>query len=56
MLPSLVRAPLVRAVPSAGPPLTASMSMTLYTFDKDSGGKSACTSKCADAPRTVRCR
>jgi predicted lipoprotein with Yx(FWY)xxD motif len=48
MLPGLVRAPLVRAVPPAGPALTASMGMTLYTFDNDSEGKSACTGKCAE--------
>ena len=52
MLPGLGRAPLVRAVPPAGPALTASMGMTLYTFDNDSEGKSACV---GSAPRTIRC-
>jgi predicted lipoprotein with Yx(FWY)xxD motif len=31
-----------------GPALADSRGMTLYTFDKDSGGKSACTGKCAE--------
>ena len=31
-----------------GPALANSRGMTLYTFDKDSDGKSACTGKCAE--------
>ena len=31
-----------------GPALADSRGMTLYTFDKDDGGKSACTGKCAE--------
>lgn len=31
-----------------GPTLTDARGMTLYTFDKDSNGKSACTGKCAE--------
>jgi predicted lipoprotein with Yx(FWY)xxD motif len=31
-----------------GPVLTDAKGMTLYTFDKDSGGKSACNGKCAE--------
>ena len=31
-----------------GPALADSRGMTLYTFDKDSDGKSACTGKCAE--------
>ena len=33
---------------SKGPALADSRGMTLYTFDKDDGGKSACTGKCAE--------
>jgi predicted lipoprotein with Yx(FWY)xxD motif len=33
---------------SKGPALTDARGMTLYTFDKDSDGKSACTGKCAE--------
>lgn len=32
---------------SAGPVLTNTAGMTLYTFDKDDGGVSACYEKCA---------
>ncbi|MGE0258249.1 MAG: hypothetical protein AB7H71_07450 [Alphaproteobacteria bacterium] len=31
-----------------GPALTDAKGMTLYTFDKDSAGKSACNGKCAE--------
>jgi predicted lipoprotein with Yx(FWY)xxD motif len=31
-----------------GPALTDAKGMTLYTFDKDGGGKSACNGKCAE--------
>lgn len=31
-----------------GPALTDAKGMALYTFDKDSGGKSACYGKCAE--------
>ena len=31
-----------------GPALTDAKGMTLYTFDKDSAGKSACSGKCAE--------
>jgi predicted lipoprotein with Yx(FWY)xxD motif len=31
-----------------GPALADAKGMTLYTFDKDSEGKSACTGKCAE--------
>jgi predicted lipoprotein with Yx(FWY)xxD motif len=31
-----------------GPALADAKGMTLYVFDKDSGGKSACTGKCAE--------
>ncbi|WP_448203049.1 COG4315 family predicted lipoprotein [Azospirillum sp. sgz302134] len=31
----------------AGPVLTDSKGMTLYVFDRDSGGKSACNGQCA---------
>jgi len=31
-----------------GPALTDAKGMTLYTFDKDSEGKSACNGKCAE--------
>lgn len=31
-----------------GPALADAKGMTLYTFDKDSGGKSACNGKCAE--------
>jgi predicted lipoprotein with Yx(FWY)xxD motif len=33
---------------SKGPALTDAKGMTLYTFDKDSDGKSACNGKCAE--------
>ena len=33
---------------SKGPALTDARGMTLYTFDKDSAGKSACNGKCAE--------
>jgi Uncharacterized protein conserved in bacteria len=32
---------------SAGPVLTDSKGMTLYTYDKDAGGKSTCNGQCA---------
>ena len=32
-----------------GPALVDAKGMTLYTFDKDAGGKSACNGKCAEA-------
>lgn len=32
---------------AGGPMLTDSMGMTLYVFDKDAGGKSACNGQCA---------
>src|SRR5690242_20581370 len=31
-----------------GPALADAKGMTLYTFDKDEGGKSACNGKCAE--------
>jgi predicted lipoprotein with Yx(FWY)xxD motif len=35
------------ATTSKGPTLVDSKGMTLYTFDKDTGGKSACNGPCA---------
>jgi predicted lipoprotein with Yx(FWY)xxD motif len=39
--------PPATAKTSKGPTLVDSKGMTLYTFDRDSGGKSACTGQCA---------
>jgi predicted lipoprotein with Yx(FWY)xxD motif len=41
-------APPKAADTSKGPALTDATDMTPYIFDKDSGGKSACTGKCAE--------
>ena len=41
-------APPKTADTSKGLALTDARGMTLYIFDKDSGGKSACTGKCAE--------
>jgi predicted lipoprotein with Yx(FWY)xxD motif len=38
---------IMEADTSAGKALTDAKGMTLYTFDKDEGGKSACYDKCA---------
>jgi predicted lipoprotein with Yx(FWY)xxD motif len=40
-------APAQRAETSKGPALVDAKGMTLYTFDRDSGGKSACNGQCA---------
>ena len=40
-------APPTRATTSKGPALTDAKGMSLYTFDKDSDGKSTCNGPCA---------
>jgi predicted lipoprotein with Yx(FWY)xxD motif len=45
--PALAVTGIVEADTSAGKVLTDAKGMTLYTFDKDEGGKSACYDKCA---------
>ncbi len=40
-------APVKTGTTSAGPALVDAKGMTLYTFDRDTGGKSACTGQCA---------
>jgi predicted lipoprotein with Yx(FWY)xxD motif len=41
-------APAIKTATTAkGPTLTHAKGMTLYTFDKDAGGKSACNGPCA---------
>ena len=40
-------APTKTGTSAKGPVLTNDKGMTLYTFDKDSGGKSACNGPCA---------
>ena len=40
-------APAMTAETAKGPALVDSKSMTLYTFDKDMGGKSMCNGPCA---------
>jgi predicted lipoprotein with Yx(FWY)xxD motif len=51
-LAALLAAPVLAAdnapVHKANGVLVDSKGMTVYTFDKDSGGKSACTGSCAD--------
>jgi predicted lipoprotein with Yx(FWY)xxD motif len=41
-------APVKTGDSAKGKVLTDEKGMTLYTFDKDAGGKSACNGKCAD--------
>jgi predicted lipoprotein with Yx(FWY)xxD motif len=43
----LAAAPASTAQTAKGPALVDAKSMTLYTFDKDMGGKSACNGPCA---------
>lgn len=40
--------PPIMAQTAKGPALTDAKGMTLYTFDKDGAGKSACNGKCAE--------
>lgn len=44
---SALAAPAKTGTSAKGPVLTDSKGMTLYTFDKDAGGKSACNGPCA---------
>ncbi|WP_448191073.1 COG4315 family predicted lipoprotein [Azospirillum sp. sgz301742] len=45
--PSLAADPAMTKTTAMGPVLTDSKGMTLYVFDKDTGGKSACNGPCA---------
>jgi len=44
---SIASAQMPQAVKASGGVLTNTAGMTLYTFDKDSGGKSVCNAQCA---------
>jgi predicted lipoprotein with Yx(FWY)xxD motif len=46
-LPAFAADPAKTATTSKGPALTDAKGMTLYTFDKDEGGKSVCNGPCA---------
>ena len=45
--PSLAADPTMTGKSAMGPVLTDSKGMTLYVFDKDTGGKSTCNGPCA---------
>jgi predicted lipoprotein with Yx(FWY)xxD motif len=47
-LPAHAADPATVAQTAKGPALVDAKGMTLYTFDKDSAGKSACNGKCAE--------
>jgi predicted lipoprotein with Yx(FWY)xxD motif len=47
MMSTALAAPAQTGKTSKGPALTDSKGMTLYTFDKDADGKSACNGPCA---------
>jgi predicted lipoprotein with Yx(FWY)xxD motif len=46
-LPALAADPALSSTGPKGPMLTDPHGMTLYTFDRDAGGKSACNGPCA---------